>query len=179
MARKKIRKQPDIILNLKCNPVTNFTDPQILKLAQDLSDTLTADPGHTILTANQIESEGDFLPTFQLIAVRPRVLNPQVPQSNEVVIIANLRIKSLKPELWQAIEICSSDPVKTEIQHSRYVNIEAKFQTLDGTAHIVQINGYNSAEEWSSSVVLQHALDHMNLGGEYDDFSSAASASGL
>ncbi|WP_426452248.1 peptide deformylase [Paenibacillus sp. S-38] len=137
MAEKIIRRLGDPVLREKCRPVPGIT-PNVLKLLNDLKETLYADSGRAGLAAPQIG-----------IAKRVAVLD----MGEGLIELINPEIVEKSGET-SSIEGCLSLPnLYGEVKRAEKIRVK----TLNREGQEVYLEG-----EGRTAICMQHEIDHLD-----------------
>lgn len=151
MAVREIITPQNAILRKKANKVTNFADPKLQKLIDDMVETMH-DAGGVGLAAPQV-------------AISQRVLVIQLPDDDEskeeygedagvLFTIINPEIVKASAEVVEGVEACLSIPGYFG-RIDRHVAVTVQAQ--DRTGKQIRIK----ARDWLARV-FQHEIDHLN-----------------
>lgn len=143
MARREIITYPDPILRKACAPVAEV-DEEVVRLIDDLAETMYAAPGGAGLAAPQV-------------GVSKRVIVLDVSHRSgprELITLVNPEIIESGGEIISVNEGCLSCPeVTIEIPRAEWVKVSGLDR--EGRPVVVEGDGF-------LSIVLQHEIDHLS-----------------
>ena len=137
----------DEVLRKKAEPVEELT-PEILRLIEDMIETMEAENGFGLAAPQIYKSPAIFIPPVPEIGLEGR------EGAGEIRVFINPKLSDPSEELWAATEGCLSIPmVYAEV--TRPVSITLEYTNRDGERVTEQFSG------WDARVIM-HENDHLN-----------------
>lgn len=145
MAILKIEKYPAVVLKTKTKLISNFKDPSLQKLIQDMEETMYTAPGIG-LAANQVGvslhlavidvdyKDGEHNKNLRIF------INPKIVEKSDPIVFES--------------EGCLSLPGVSETT-KRYNKVTIEYQNLKGEHQTL-------TAEKLLAIALQHEIDHLN-----------------
>ena len=149
MAIREIAHMGNPILNRIAEPVADPTDPEIVRLAADMKDTLIHVGGSGIAAPQVYES-------LRLVVYRlsSRLISGGEDQIDSWVVLVNPVLTPVGDEVLSGWERCLSIP-GLHGKGPRHQALSMTYQTLAGETITLDIEG-------AHSVLLQHECDHLD-----------------